>query len=95
MACAGAAPLGDSGNDRVVDEVGLEEQQPVRNLLKTFGLVLSLAASAGAGQAPDSPAAYREAALKADAVYASSALPLLDEGLKKYPNDPGLLAAKA
>ena len=66
----------------------------MRHLLKTFGLVLALAAAAGAGQTPESPAAYREAALKADAVYASNALPLLDEGLKKYPNDPGLLAAK-
>ena len=45
----------------------------MRYLLKTLGLVLSLAASAG--------------------VFAT-ALSLLDEGLKKYPNDPGLLAAK-
>ena len=29
----GAAPLGDSGNDRVVDEAGREEQQPLRYLL--------------------------------------------------------------
>lgn len=65
----------------------------MRYLLKTLGLVLSLAASAGAGQALESPEAYREAALKADAVFAT-ALSLLDEGLKKYPNDPGLLAAK-
>jgi tetratricopeptide (TPR) repeat protein len=67
----------------------------VRDLLTAIGLVLALAISAGAGQSVDTPAALREAALAADARFDTpAALAALDQGLKRFPNDPGLLAAK-
>jgi hypothetical protein len=57
--------------------------------------MLVLASSAGASQATDSPASFRDAALTADAKYdTTAALAALDQGLKRFPNDPGLLAAK-
>lgn len=68
----------------------------MRNLLTAIGLVLALAASAGAGQRPSSAATdFRDAALAADARHdTAAALAAIDQGLKATPNDPGLLAAK-
>lgn len=67
----------------------------MRDLLRGIGLALALAVSVGAGQVTDSPASFREAALAADAKYATTvALAVLDKGLKRFPDDPGLLAAK-
>jgi len=67
----------------------------VRDLLKPIGLVLALAATAGAGQRPATPASFRDTALAADARFdTTAALAALDQGLKATPNDPGLLAAK-
>lgn len=67
----------------------------MRDLLKPIGLVLALAATAGAGQRPATPASFRDAALAADARFdTTAALAALDQGLKTTPNDPGLLAAK-
>jgi hypothetical protein len=57
--------------------------------------MLVLAVTVGAGQATDSPASFRDTALAADAKYdTTAALAALDQGLKRFPNDPGLLAAK-
>jgi len=57
--------------------------------------VLALAFSAGASQAPDSASAFRESALAFDAKFQSTlALAFVDKGLNRFPNDPGLLAAK-
>ena len=67
----------------------------MRDLLKPIGLVLALAATAGAGQRPATPASFRDTALAADARFdTTAALAALDQGLKATPNDPGLLAAK-
>src|SRR5436189_3310569 len=56
--------------------------------------MLVLASTAGASQATD-PASLRAAALAADARYdTAAALAAIDQGLKRFPNDPGLLAAK-
>lgn len=67
----------------------------MRDLLKALGLVVALAVSAGATQSTDTATSLRDAALAADARFDTpSALATLDQGLKKYPNDPGLLAAK-
>ena len=56
--------------------------------------MLVLASTAGASQATD-PATLRAAALAADAKYdTAAALAAIDQGLKHFPNDPGLLAAK-
>ena len=67
----------------------------MRDLLKPIGLVLALAATAGAGQRPATPASFRATALAADARFdTTAALAALDQGLKATPNDPGLLAAK-
>ena len=76
----------------------------MRDLLRAIGLVLALAVSAGADQAPVSSASLRDAAsaaelrdaaLAADAQYSTTvALSRIDDGLKRFPNDPGLLAAK-
>jgi len=67
----------------------------VRDLLTAICLVLALAVSAEAGQTLDSPSAFRDAALAADAQYSTTvALARIDDGLKRFPNDPGLLAAK-
>ena len=67
----------------------------MRDLLTAICLVLALAVSAGAGQNLDSPSAFRDAALAADAQYSTTvALARIDDGLKRFPNDPGLLAAK-
>ena len=57
--------------------------------------MLVLAVTAGASQATDSPASFREAALTADAKYdTTAAMAALDQGLKRFPDDPALLAAK-
>jgi hypothetical protein len=57
--------------------------------------MLVLAVTAGASQATDSPASFRDAALTADAKYdTTAAMAALDQGFKRFPNDPGLLAAK-
>lgn len=57
--------------------------------------MLVLAVTAGANQATDSPASFREAALTADAKYdTTAAMAALDQGLKRFPDDPALLAAK-
>jgi hypothetical protein len=67
----------------------------VRHLLKAICLVLAAAISAAAGQTPDSAATVRDAALAADARYdTTAALAALDNGLKRFPNNPGLFAAK-
>ena len=57
--------------------------------------MLVLAVTAGASQATDSPASFRDAALTADAKHdTTAAMAALDQGLKRFPNDPGLLSAK-
>ena len=57
--------------------------------------MLVLAVTAGASQATDSPASFRDTALAADAKYdTTAAMAALDQGLKRFPNDPALLAAK-
>ena len=67
----------------------------MRHLLKAIGVVLALAAAAGASQPPESAAAFREAVLAFDAKFQSTlALAFVDKGLSRFPNDPGLLAAK-
>jgi hypothetical protein len=50
---------------------------------------------AGAGQTLESPSALRATALAFDAKFQTTlALAVLDRGLNRFPNDPGLLAAK-
>ena len=66
----------------------------MRDLLAAVGLVVALVIGTWAAQA-DTPGTFRDAALAADARFDTpAALSALDQGLKKFPNDPGLLAAK-
>lgn len=63
-------------------------------LAVTAGAALSSSPPGNAAQS-DTALSFREAALSADARYdTAAALAALDNGLKRFPTDPGLLAAK-